>query len=592
VTIEAGVAGTVDGASTRKDEMKIQLPDWFFPGILVLIAVMVNLPTLRNSFTLEDRQFLMEDARIPALSEPGAIWGRAGVVGDGPHGAGYQPLTVLSFALNEASGTQGRGYHAVNLGLHLIVVLLVFGLTEDLLGDRMLAFASALLFALHPAHTESLQRVQERGGLLAAAALIAALWISCRGRKSWVTAAAVVLLYVAALLSTPASVAFLGIWALVAVHSSREPLLSGRIRQLVADIRCWLLLAATLAYFLVVRLLPGPVQPVEFVANPLAFAHAGARFLTAVYVTFRYFLILVWPYRLSPDYSYDVVPVLSSIFTWELLLSTAVLGTLIAAAVWITRRKPVYLFALLFFLISISAVSNLIFPVGRIMCEAFLYLPSLAICWALAQLIKDLGWLPRAGKHGETAGGVVKPLALILVALLFPWGAKTYMRNAEWKTDRTLYRAAVRTSPRSARAHFLLGNAYLTEGDRFGAERESYYALQIYPGYARAAIQLAAAYESLDRFPKALTLLESFAGKSAPFEGDRLRELGRVYLGMGEYQRAAESYESALNCNGRDAESHRELGILYRNFLNQPDKGSAHIERSRQLTPRAVPDGR
>src|SRR5208282_2990003 len=47
------------------------------------------------------------------------------------------------------------GFHLLSLALHMGVVLLLFAVTEQLFGDRLLSLVAAGLFALHPIHTES-----------------------------------------------------------------------------------------------------------------------------------------------------------------------------------------------------------------------------------------------------------------------------------------------------------------------------------------------------------------------------------------------------------------------------------------------------
>jgi len=323
--------------------------------------------------------------------------------------------------------------------------------------------------------------------------------------------------------------------------------------------------------------------------NPLAFASAAERVLTAVDVIRRYLVLLVWPYGLSPDYSFDAVPLIANLFSPQLLLSLATLAVPVVAALWVGRKRPSYLFCCTFFLLSVAIVSNLFSPIRVTMAEGLLYVPSVAICWALARFFLDLNWIP-SDRMAAQASGLrrLKLIALLLICIVVPWAGKTYVRNAEWKDDWTLYRAAIRTTPRSVRARLLLGDVYFAQSDYLGAERHYYQALQIYPDFAEAAVRLAAAYRELDRFPKALELLNNFAGRSGTFEEQRLRELGRVYFGLGEFRKAADSYEQALRLNDSDAEAHRELGIIYSQILNQPEKGRFHLERSRALASRST----
>jgi protein O-mannosyl-transferase len=559
--------------------VKSPQPPWLFPGILVLVVAALNLNTLRNGFTYDDRT--LAGVPWPSVAQAGRIFQSTNF--PGPAG-NYEPPAGFSLVLNRAAtGLNASGFHGVNVALHLLATLMVFGFSTVVLKGRPAGFLAALLFAVHPVHTEVFQKLEGRGILMASAALIAALWLSLRKngrRNSALEAAGFLVLYVIALLCSSGSVFFPGLWLLTVVlleHSGGS--FTGRVKLLARDVRFWGLLAATFAYWGIKHTLL-PDEAAGFIDNPLTYTGLIPRILTSVDVIRRYLVLLAWPYRLSPDYSYNTVPVLSTVGSLQLFLGISVLVVLIAAAVAAGKRRNLYLFAFLFFLVSIAPYSNLFFPARIILAERFLYLPSLAICLALVQFFVDSRWMPSdAAAPGVPIARQFKPMVVVFVCILAPWAAQTYLRNAEWANDWSLYRAAARITPETARAHFVLGGVYFSRADDFGAERQFYQALQIYPDYIEAAIRLAGVYVRLDRSAKALDLLNSFSGRAGDFEGARLREIARVYSSNGEFQRAAEMYEQALRLNDNDTEAHRELGILYSQYLNMPERGRAHTER-------------
>lgn len=85
------------------------------------------------------------------------FWGK--VMSDPTSHKSYRPLTVLTFRANYAVGQLGPwGYHAVNIGLHMLATALFGCLCRRLLSRRWtsdLAFMSMCLFASHPVHTEA-----------------------------------------------------------------------------------------------------------------------------------------------------------------------------------------------------------------------------------------------------------------------------------------------------------------------------------------------------------------------------------------------------------------------------------------------------
>jgi protein O-mannosyl-transferase len=553
--------------------MKSELPEWFFPGVLAVVVLVLNLNTFRNSLMADDNAFL---SGLPKLSQISFSGG----------GDGHTPLADLSLIANRAiSGDEPAGFRAANVIFHGMATLLFFALSTALLKNRNLGFVSALIFVVHPVHVETIQRLQDRGILLAAIALLAALWLGATQPSSKSTAGSICLLYAAALASTPMALVFPVLYAITTGFSRMRAggRSSGEARQLRHDGGLYgqLFLAGLYLFLLHPPSLPGIAS---FVENPVAHAPFLSRLLTAVGILGRCLGLLLWPFRLSAEYSYNAVSVISRLQSPQLLEGAAGLVFPAVAAVLVRRGRPVYLFSFLFFLASFLPLSNLFLATRTSFSEGFLYLPSVAICWVLTQFFHDLGWIPEPSRTDNVPFiRKFKAIAVIVVCLLIPWAAKSYIRNEDWKDDRTLWRAAVQTTPQSARARFLLGNSSYSQGDFLGAERQLYQALQIYPDYAEAAIRLAATYEALERYPRAIQMLNDFAGKSGRFEADRLREMGRTFLGMGQYEKAADYYEQALSLQEADPVTHREIGLLYSQFLHDPEKGRSHLDRSRAL---------
>jgi tetratricopeptide (TPR) repeat protein len=558
--------------------------------ILTILVILLNLNTLGNGFTLDDRVVIQEDPRIASLSNIGDIM--SGGYRLSAENSLYRPLTTLSFALNRAVlGSEPLGFHAVNLLLHLLAVLLVFRLGREVLHSDGASFYAALLFAAHPVHVEAVANVVGRAEIMAAVAVCGGLILLIGDRQkglrdSWLSFSGALALYAAGLLSKENAVVLVGLWMLFSWYYSAGKGILGRLRSVLFDYRLWCLVLVSLAYLWIRQNAVGAaaasvLQQTTYVENPLAFVAAQTRILTAIHVVARYIWLLIWPFKLSADYSYHVIPIIGQITSPVFLLSLVLLATLGFSALWYARRKPVYLLSLVFFMVSLSAVSNLIIPIGATMAERFLYLPSAAFCWALAALLFDA----QAMTEGRFSHSAQRAWSVFLVLLVSSWGVKTCIRNVDWKSDRTLFEAALRTAPESAKSHTIMGDILNLEGN-FGAALQEYQdAIRIYPNNAAAAINMAGALVSLSRYKESLELLESFANKSGRLEIGRLRQLATVWLGLGQYAHAAEAYESALRLHEADPLVHHNLGLIYYQFLSQPDRGLEHLRRSIDLDP-------
>src|SRR5581483_10547483 len=99
------------------------------------------------------------------------------------------------------------------------------------------------------------------------------------------------------------------------------------------------------------------------------------------------------------------------------------LAAAIAAFVWAFRRNRPLFFLLAVAGLSLLPVSNLLFPIGTIMAERFLYLPAIA---AAACAVAGLFWL---------ANRISRPRLAIVVAgcLILLCASRTWRRNADWQ---------------------------------------------------------------------------------------------------------------------------------------------------------------
>src|SRR5215469_15774314 len=143
-------------------------------GLLLAAVVLAYANTLGNQFVMDDELYIMRNPQVtsPSLSR---------LFSPNPVSSVYRPVDFAALALNWAlSGPEPFGYHLLNLLLHAGVTWLLYVLLQELLASwpegRTVAFVTALLFAVHPIHTEAVSWVVGRAELLAAGFLFAG-WI-------------------------------------------------------------------------------------------------------------------------------------------------------------------------------------------------------------------------------------------------------------------------------------------------------------------------------------------------------------------------------------------------------------------------------
>ena len=104
-------------------------------------------------------------------------------------------------------------------------------------------------------------------------------------------------------------------------------------------------------------------------------ATASQAIMTAFAVVAEYARLLVWPARLSPDYSYNQIPLVTNALDPRFLAGVANLGRASAGSCAVAPQ-PVAAFGLAFLALTFSIVSNFVITIGTICAERLMYLPS------------------------------------------------------------------------------------------------------------------------------------------------------------------------------------------------------------------------
>jgi hypothetical protein len=425
-------------------------------GLLLAVVALVYGNTLRNEFTMDDGIYVLRNAQVTHASvrELFAANKSSNV---------FRPITFASLALNwRLGGARPAGFHLFNLILHAGVTWLLLVLLEGLLGAspqaKAAAFAAALVFAVHPLHTEAVASIPGRAELLAAGFLFAAWILHLNDQQI-----PAVMCFVLALLSKESAVVFLPL--LLAGDYAR-----GKWKPLS---RYALFGGITLLYLGVLWKVQGGRfgQPIiSQLDNPLAVIPGRWRILNAFRVQWKYAALHFYPAKLSCDYSFNTIPIY---LDWRHTLP-ATLAILAAVGAWIWavyKRQSGLILAGAIYLAGFAVTANILMPTGTIMGERLAYLPSAGFC-----LLAGLAW-----NWLQSRQRIVALAALTAVVAAF--GMRSMVRNKDWVDNLNLYSAGVRVSPGSAKMHGNLGGEYAAEGDWDRAATEYETALRINPEY-------------------------------------------------------------------------------------------------------------
>jgi hypothetical protein len=481
-------------------------------------------------------------------------------------GGRYRPLPLATYAIE--IGLFGKN----NPGISHFFNVLLYGGTAVLLYRIVLAlipqaaapagatwylgvpFLASAIFLMHPLHTEAVANIKGRDEILALLGGLGALYAMMKyfdtDQHRWLFAAAGCLFL--GLLSKENAMTFLAVIPLTLWVFSRIP--AGRL------LASGLVLAAAAFVFILVRykalgyMVNNGKSAAELTLDPFLGMSAGERFAT-IFLTLGWYLkLLLFPHPLTIDYyPYHVPKVGWS--DWRPIVSLALyLGAGVWAARQVARARkqdaaptataegwviPAY--CILFYLLTVSVVSNIFVSTSTFMNERYLYMPSVGFSLLAAWLLawKLPAWQQKPGYKPALAGVVLIGLLAVLYSL------RVWTRLPDWGGNgQGLVASALKASPGSYRANYYYAAMLYQERYRklendpgAAAARKrladalNFYidkSLKINPGYRLAgtmkATVAAARYREDRQLDKLLRELEALT-KSQPYNGDMLINL-------------------------------------------------------------------
>src|SRR5581483_2026745 len=363
--------------------------------ILAALAVVTALAysnSFRSGFIVDNR-VLMLDPRIRALTAENLRLILSKDYWYGLSGSGlYRPLSSLSYLFNCAilgNGMGPAGYHWLNLLLHILNVSMVYVLGLIVMGKRDRAAALAALWGLHPVLTESVTNIIGRADLLSTCGVLAGLlsYIAIGGSSGGRRTVWLIALLLASAVGVfskesgtvlPGAMLIYDLTVKFGKFGDRRsipqfPAAASADTSWRSRAPAYLCAAVPICVFWFVRgrVMAGlPGMHPGFGDNPLVGGGFWNSRLTAVKVLGKYLGLLAWPARLSPDYSYNQVPLLNwPLHTWNDWQAPLALALYLAAAVLAFvsyRRGRTVFFFVAFFFVTMAPTSNLIVQIGTI----------------------------------------------------------------------------------------------------------------------------------------------------------------------------------------------------------------------------------
>jgi len=489
----------------------------------------------------------------------------------------YRPLSVVSFAIEQSIfGAKPGASHIINALLYALAIFALTLFLIELTSSEKLAIFIAILYAVHPIHTEVVANLKGRDEIMALLFLAYAGLFAIKSLKNFSSKylISLTLFFTLALFSKESSITFLGIFALLAwfFQAKKKALLPFSVSVIIPVLVFLLVRSSVLSS-------AGPVDTgvSNLLQNPII-ENDGLieRISTASSIQWLYFQKLFIPINLAHDYSFSAIPVsrFNTPASWLGFLSTAIL---LAFGIIGTLKRKLWGFGILFYFITIAVVANVFILIGAIAAERFVFLPSLSWAIVVAMLIFHL--------KNETLQKAFLGAIAVIFAIL------TINRAADWQSNFTLFTGDVAKVEQSARAHYNAATAYNDQANiepskaieyRKEAVKHHTRAIEIWPEYQDAYNNLSIVYLGLGQNEEAIKLLQTMLKKYP--------EYTKAYYNLAIAALKSENYaltESAGEAYLNRTQNNELLFIVAEaeGFQGKFDEAKAHLETLIKLEP-------
>ncbi len=516
-----------------------------FFGTLILFSRALN----GQFLDCDDPDYVTQNPHV----QGGFTWANVRWAFTSGDAANWHPLTWLSHMLDAQLFPQDPvGPHAVNLLLHALNAVLVFGFVRQLGGAAGISFVLAALFAWHPLRVESVAWVAERKdvlstffGLVALRAYVA--YASKRPEQQceqYQLYALTLAAFAAGLMCKPMLVTLPFVWLLLDVWPLGRFQWWTSAREKIPFLA--LSAAACVVTYHVQKNAGAIIENLSWLQRL-----AGAVMAVAGYLA-KFF----WPFGLALGYPRPI--------HWpaaELAAATLLLLAITGVAWWQRRTRPWISIGWLWFCGMLVPVLGLV-PAGlQSMADRYTYLPVLGLELAVFWTWRDVAW------NDARCRLAVAVAALVLAGC----GWRTWDQQLFWHDSETLYRHALAVDEANYNAHCFLGGTLFDQDRLAEAEQHFRRALELKPDLHAALYRLGLVLEKTGRFPEALAAYNQLL-KLRPLDAKTWFQAGVTWEEAGREDAALTNYITAARLDSGLTSATYNAGVI---LLNQDQPQAA-----------------
>ncbi len=508
------------------------------------------------------------------------------------YAANWHPITWLSHGLDVSLfGVEAGGAHAVNVIFHAANSILLFYLIRLLSGRFWESAAVAAIFAVHPAHVESVAWIAERKDVLSTLFWLLSTLFYVRfvrdsaNRNLYFASLILFAVGLAAkpmLVTLPFTLLLLDYWQLARI----EELTAKAIWPLVREkLPFFALAAASSVVTVFAQQAGGAIQSTTIIPFTARLANAAVAYA-------KYVAMIFYPANLGAWYPFD-----ANLDALTIAVSVATIVGISAVCIWQIRTRK-YLFVGWFFFLGTLVPVIGILQVGRqAMADRYTYVPyiglSIAIVWLASDVLNRLKFPVQA--VAAICGIVILALSTVAFKQVSFW------KNTETISLRTLAvtqnnyliesnycnylerlnrldeaaaqcRSAIEHDPTLVEAWNNLGTVQMKQNKWDEARASFEKTIKLAPEYSLAYGNLAKVETNAQNVAKAVEYLNRAIAvdKAGFFDAKRRAEayssLAATAMKLQKYDVAAEAYKNAIEAAPQDTELSRNLAAAYRSL--------------------------
>jgi len=528
---------------------------WYvIPALIFVLCFTLYGNSIQHGYVLDDDIYTRKNVYVQeGFSHLKDIFNKGSLYGFNKVGESqYRPLALLNFMIEvQWFGLNPHVSHFFNVLFFAIACILLFLLLKRIFYqyNPLIPLSIILLYVFHPIHTEVVANIKSRDEILGFMFGVLSLLLLMRYKEEGKSK-----LYTWSLIAfacagfSKENYLMFAIVAPLVIYYFTDTDIKKSLYQSIPFI-------GIVVFYILVR---GAVltnntfkDKLEIINNSLMAAKSGSDQLATEFVMLgKYLYLLVIPYPLSWDYSYNQIPIVSfaNIKAIGSVLLYLALG---GYAVWSFKNKSLYSFAIFFYLLTMFLTSNLMVKIGSSFGERFLFAPSLSFCMVvpffMAKALKlnpeDMKW-----HNKNTFYTILGVILLVYACILIP-------RNGDWEDSLPLFKSGVIASPNSVRAHDALAREYRSQAEATNdpAQKHQLYAM------------------SLAEFHKALNIYDK--------DADLYYNMGVSYYEDGMQDSAMYVYLKAVAVNPKYTLAYNNLGVISFNKKDFP-KAIEYFENS------------